>query len=46
MKQYLVKYHDYENKDHEKIVNENEIDYTCEVLAHMIDSIKEIKPND
>lgn len=42
MKRYLVRWHDYDNNDHEKVIPESELDYACEVLAHMIDSITEV----
>ncbi|CKG64151.1 Uncharacterised protein [Streptococcus pneumoniae] len=42
MKRYLVKWHDYDNNEYEDVFNEDEIDYACEVLAHMIDSITEV----
>ncbi|WP_260865572.1 hypothetical protein [Bacillus cereus] len=42
MKEYLVRWHDYDYNTHEKIINEDELDYACEVLAHMIDSITEV----
>lgn len=42
MKRYLVRWHDYDGNNYSKEVFEDEIDYACEVLAHMIDSITEV----
>lgn len=42
MKKYLVKWHDYDNNNRKKVIEESELDYACEVLAHMIDSIEEV----